>query len=92
MSENLFEGQDPWESTNLNLREDGQEGIPNGRRGTPRSNNQNRAHRVQGTRLDKHGYDSLGQSVGPTPPHGSTNGPGVQDEPDDDHQGEDDVE
>ena len=81
-----------WECTNLNLGEDRQEGIPNGGLRAPRSNNQHRAHGVKGTRLDEHGDDRLTQSADPSSTHASANVPGVQDEADDDHEGEEDVE
>ena len=50
------------ESTNLNLGEDGQEEIRNGVYvGAPRSNDQQRAHSIKGTRLNEHGNDGLAQ-------------------------------
>ena len=58
----------------------------------PRYNNQKRTHSVKGTGLDKHGDDGLAQSTGTGCPHGDAKVPGVQDEPDDDHEGEEDVE
>ena len=81
-----------WESTNLSLREDGEETFGDVVVGTPRPKNQQQAHSEKGTRLNEHGDDGFGRFTDPTYPHGRTNAPGVQDESDDDHEGEDDVE
>ena len=58
-------------NTDLSLRADRHEEIHNGIfAGTPRSNNQQRAHSVKGTRLNEHGDDGLGQPIDFTYPHG----------------------
>ena len=81
-----------WGSTNLSLRDDGQKDECSGAFGTKRPENQQRAHSVKGGRLDEHGDDSLGQSTNPSHPQGRGSLPGVPDEPDDDHEGEEDIE
>ena len=60
--------------------------------GTQWSKNQQCAHSVKGTRLDEHRDDRFGQSTDPIYPHSGTSVPGVQDQQDDDHGGEEDVE
>ena len=47
---------------------------------------------MKGARFNKHGDDAPGQSTDSDYSHYSANVPGVQDEPDDDHEGEEDVE
>ena len=83
-----------WGSTNLNLSEDREDQIPDfDVFGGHRSNDKQRAHSEMGTRLDEHGGDGLVQSADSGPrPRGSANGPAVQDNPEDDHEGEGDVE
>ena len=56
--------------------------------GAPESNEQKRVHREKGARLDEHGDNVLAQSTHSTYSHA----PGVEDEPDNDHEGEEDVE
>ena len=80
------------ESTNLNLSEDRHEDIHSGVPRAPRSNNQQRAHGVKGTRLDEHSDDGFAQSADSGYPQSSASVPGVQDESDGDHEGEEDVE
>ena len=80
-----------WESTNLSLIQDRQEDIHNGTF-TPRCDNQQRAHSENGTRLNEHGDDGLGQSTNSGHPQGRASVSGVYGEPDDDHEGEEDVE
>ena len=60
--------------------------------GRPGSNNQQRAHSVDGTRFDEHGDDDLAQSTNSSYPQGSASVLCMQDEPDNDHEGEEDVE
>ena len=60
--------------------------------GRPGPDNQQRAHSVNGTRLDEHGNDDLTQSTDSSEPQGSANFLCMQDEPDDDHESEEDVE
>ena len=82
-----------WDSTNLSLIEDGHEQIYNGAYTcTPWSNDQQRAHSENGTRLDEHSDDGLVQSTDSSRPQGGTSVSGVHDEPDDDHEGEENVE
>ena len=81
-----------WEGTNLSFGKDRYENVRSTVPGARWSKNQQRAHGVQGRRLDEHGDDDPVQSIGSTVPHGSPNVPGVQNEPDDDHEGEEDVE
>ena len=53
---------------------------------------QQRAHRKKGRRLDEHGGDRLVQSTDPSWGRGSgADVPAAQDEPDDDHEGEEDI-
>ena len=78
--------------TNLNLGEDGEEDVQNVIAAGQWYNNQQPAHGVEGTRLDKHSGDGIVHSTDSTYPHGIANVPGVQDELDDDHQSEEDVE
>ena len=80
------------ESTNLSHRESGPENLLGVVVGGPQSNEQKCVRGEKGTRLDKHGDDGFVQSTGSTLPHYGANVPGVQDEPDDDHEGEKDVE
>ena len=80
-------------NTDLSLRADRHEEIHNGIfAGTPRSNNQQRAHSVKGTRLNEHGDNSLTQSANSGYPQGISSVSCVDDKPDDDHEGEEDVE
>ena len=81
-----------WESTDLSLREDDQEDTINGVVDAPGSNNQQRAHGVKGTRLNEHGDNSLTQSANSGYPQGISSVPCVDNKPDDDHEGEEDVE
>ena len=81
-----------WETTNLSLREDDQEDTRNGVLDAPRSDNQQRIHGVKGTRLNEHGDDSLAQSTDSSYPQGVSSVPSMNDKPDDDHKGEEDVE
>ena len=81
-----------WKSTNLSLGKDRYENVRGAVPSARRSKNQQRAHSVQGRRLDEHGNDDLVQSANSTFPRGSANVSGVEDEPDDDHEGEEDVE
>ena len=50
-----------WESTNLGLSQDTREDICERALGSPRSNDQHRAHSEQGRRLDEYGSDGLVQ-------------------------------
>ena len=80
---------------NLGLIDDVQKETQNGGLtiiGTQRSNNKQCAHSVKGTGLNEHGDDRFGRSTDSTYPYGSTSVPGVQDEPDDYHEGEENVE
>ena len=80
-----------WGSTNLSLSKDRDEEIPDWR--TQCRNNKQRAHSVKCTRLDEHGDDGFVQPTNSTWSHrGSANVPGVQDEPGDDQEGEENVE
>ena len=81
-----------WESTNLSVTKEGREEICHVVPGTPRSNKQQRANSIEGTRLDEHDDNGLAQSTDFSYPQGSASVPGVQDEPDGDHEGEEDVE
>ena len=86
-------GTRPWENTNLSLRENKEEETRNGVvPGAPRSDHEHRANSIEGTRLDEHGNDGLAQSIDSSCPQSSTSVPDVQGEPDDDHEGEKDVE
>ena len=81
------------ENTNLSRREDGYEEIHNGVSvSAHRPKNQQRARRVKGTRLDEHGDDGLGQTVDPSCPQGGASVPSESDDPEDDYEGEEDVE
>ena len=79
-------------STNLSGRGDTREDAVNGISGGHRSNNQRQADGIKGTRLDKHGDDSVAQSTDSSYPQGSASFPGLKDDPDADHKGEEDVE
>ena len=81
-----------WENANLNLIEDVEEDVCTVVSSDPRHNEQERAHTIQRTRLNEHSYDGLAQSTVPSHPHGIASLPDVQDEPDDNHNGEEDVE
>lgn len=59
--------------------------------GAPQSDEQNRVHGEKGTRLDEYRDDGLVQPTASSP-HSSANAPGVEDEPSDDHEGEEGVE
>ena len=80
------------ESANLNLNEDGCEDNPYEVSGAQRPNEQQRAHRVEGTRLDERGDNGLAQSTNSSYPQCSPGVSGVQNEPDDDREGKEDVE
>ena len=80
------------ESTNLNRREDVSKEILNGVSSGPCSDDQQHTRSVEGTRLDEHGDDGGAQSADSSYPHRSAGVPGVQRNPDNDHEGEDDVE
>ena len=78
-------------STNLGLTKNGREGIHDSR--FRLCNDQQRAHSVKRRRLDQHGDDGVVQSSESTwRPHDCADVPVVQDEPDDDHKGEENVE
>jgi len=82
-----------WESTNLNLTENRVGQILGLAFGSVRSNSEQRGHSEKSTRLDEHGGDGLVQSTDSGPgPRSSANVPAVQDEPDNNNEGEDDVE
>ena len=82
-----------WESTNLNLTENREGQIRGHASGSPQSDGEQRAHSEKSTRLDEDGGDGLVQFTDSGPrPRSSANVPAVQDEPDNDNQGEDDVE
>ena len=78
--------------TNLRLREDEREEIGNGAVGSQGPNIQQRTDGVEGTGLDEHGGDGLAQSTDSTYPQSGASVPGMQDEPYNDHEGEEDVE
>ena len=59
---------------------------------TTQYRSQKRDDDINCTRLDEHSDNGPAQSAHSSSPHGSLNVPGVQDEPDDNHQGEEDVE
>ena len=81
------------ESTNLSRREGGYEETHNEVSvSAHRSKNQQRARGVEGTRLNEHGDDGLGQTADPSYPKGGANAPGESDDPNDDHEGEEDIE
>ena len=80
------------ESTNLSLREDGHKDAHCVVPSADQCKNQQRGHSVNCTRLDEHGDDGLVQSTASASPHGSPNAPGMQSEPDDNHEGEEDIE
>ena len=80
------------EGTNLSFSEDGKESLHHVISGSPRPNNQQRTHGVKGARFNEYGDNGLAQSADSSLPRDGANVPGVQDEPDDDHQGEEDVE
>ena len=66
-----------WDSTNLSLIEDRQEGICNGAIGAPRSNDQQRAHSIEDTRLDEHSDNCRAQSADLIHPQGGTSVSGL---------------
>jgi len=79
--------------TNLCRRDEGQEDTRSRTSGSPQSNEDQRIHSIKGRRLNEHGDNGLVQSAhSGWRPDGSTDAPVVQDEPDDDHEGEEDVE
>ena len=83
------------ETANLSCRENRYEETRNGVSsgvGDKRSKNRQRNHGVKGTRLDEHGDDGLGQSTNSSHPQSSASVPGVHDQPENDHEGEEDVE
>ena len=65
------------ESTNLSLSEDGREEKPYAVSGAQRPNNQQRAHSVEGTRLNEHDEDHLVRSIDSSHPQGSASVPDV---------------
>ena len=80
-------------SANLNLGEDGQENIRSVVSGAPRHNEQQRAHSGKCTRFDEYCDDIFVQSANPSwRPCGSVKVPTMDNKPDDDHKGEEDVE
>ena len=82
-----------WRSTDLSHREDGLGDLLDVAVGAPwQSNEQNHAHSEEGTRLDEHDDDGFVQSADSTLLYYGANAPGVQDEPDHDHECEEDVE
>ena len=80
------------ESTNQSLRDGGHEETPNKVSGTQRSNDKQRVHSIEGTRLDEHDDDGLAQPTDPRHPQGGASVPGVHNESDYDHEGEEGVE
>ena len=81
------------ESTNLSLSEDRQEEVHERALGNQRSDDQQRAHGKKGRRLDEHGCDGPVQSTeSGWRLRRNTNAPAAQDEPDDDHDGEENIE
>ena len=80
------------ESTNLSLREDGQEYIRSAASSNEQSNHQQRARGMRDTGFNKHGDDSPAQPASSSPPQCSANVPDAQNESDDNHEGEEDVE
>ena len=82
-----------WEDTDLGLSEDGEEQIHGNAVDRPRSDHQQRAHGEKGRGLYEHGGDGLVQSADSSRiSRSGANAPGMQDESDDNHEGEDDVE
>ena len=77
--------------TNLSLREGTQEDIRNVASSAPGYHKQQRVHSIECRRLDEHGDDGPAQSTHSRKTHGHVNFPTVQDEPDDDHEGEEDI-
>ena len=67
-----------WENKNLNLGEDGQERIGNGDIRGPRSNDQQRAHRIKDTGFNEHGDDGFAQSTDSSYSESGASVPGVQ--------------
>ena len=81
------------ESTNLSRREGGYEEIYNEVSVSAHwSKNQQRARRVKSTGLNEHGDDGLGQTADPSHPQGGASIPGESDDPEDDYEGEEDIE
>ena len=82
-----------WESTNLSLSKDRQEDVRGVVSGAPRPDEQQRVHGIKGRRFDEHRDDCPVQSTDSSwSSHGTANIPAVEDEPNDDHEGEEDVE
>ena len=82
-----------WGRTNLSLIQDGQEEIHNGALASaPGSNDQQRTHGENGTRLNEHGDNCLAQSTDSSHPQGGASVSRVYDKPDDDHEGEENIE
>ena len=79
------------ESAHLSLTEGAQD-ITSGVSCNPRSNEHQRVHSVESARLDEHCDDGFAQSTDSAYSHRCTNTPGVQDESDDDHEGEEYIE
>ena len=80
------------ESTNPNLTNGGHEETPNRVSGTQWYNDQQRVHSEEGTRFNEHHDDGFTQPADPGNPQGGASVPAKQDEPDNDHVGEEDVE
>ena len=80
------------ESTYLRPRGEACEEIVDGAPGSPRPDNQQQASGVQDTRLDQHGDDGIAQSTDSIYPHSGANASGMQEEPDGNHEGEENVE
>ena len=92
MSDSLSRDRGWWESTHLNLTDDSCEETPSGTPSAQWSNDQQRVHSIEGTRLDEHHDDGSAQPTDPGNPQGGASVPGVHNEPDNDHEGEEDVE
>ena len=79
--------------TDLSLGKDWPEDILNGMIGDPRSDKQQKADSVQGTRFNEHSNDDLVQPASSVlRSHSISNVPAVKDETDGDHESEKDVE
>ena len=81
-----------WGSTNLSLAENRHKDIISGVPDAHRDENQHRVHGENDTGFNEHDDDGFVQSADSTHPHCGANVPGVKDEPNDDHEGEEDVE
>ena len=80
------------ESTHLSLKEDGHEYLRRTASSNEQSNHQQRAHGIDDAGFNKHGDDCPAQPASSSPPQRSTSVPGIQNESDDNHEGEEDVE